>query len=100
MKPILYFPALIVFTFLTADDRAAGQSEAAKSTARRSLSPHQVERAAIAAKNTNRLLGSLLNVTSRRIDGRYFFQQGTWWYWMPEGYWMVWDGEGWRPYLQ
>jgi hypothetical protein len=100
MKPIFCFPALLVLTLLAGHDQATGQTPAAKPLARLSFSPHQVERAAIASRNTNRLLGSLLRVTTRRIEGRYFFQQGTWWYWMPQGYWVVWDGERWVPYQQ
>src|SRR5689334_2265004 len=100
MKPTLRVPAIVAVLVLAADDRAIGQSEAAKSTARLALSPREVERAAKAARNTNRLLGSLLKVTSRDIDGRYLYREGTWWYWMPQGYWVIWDGERWTPYRQ
>jgi hypothetical protein len=100
MKPTFHVRAIVVFLLLAACNTSTGQTQAAKSTARLALSPRQVDRAAKAARNTNRLLGSLLGVTSRRIDGRYFFQQGTWWYWMPQGYWMVWDGENWQPYRE
>jgi hypothetical protein len=98
MKPTLGVPALIVLLFLAACDQTIGQTETAKSRARIAWSPHQVERAAIAAKNINRVLGSLLRVTSREIEGRFFYRRGTWWYWMPEGYWVMWDGENWIAY--
>jgi hypothetical protein len=98
MKPVFGVPAIFVFLFLAACGKAVGQTEGAKSTVRLALSPHQVERAAKTARNANRLLGSLLRVTSRQIEGRYFYQYGIWWYWMPAGYWMVWDGENWVPY--
>jgi hypothetical protein len=98
MRPTLQVAAVFVFVFLAAGGKSIGQTQAAKPAGRISWSAHQVERAAKAAKNANRLLGSLLRVTSGSIEGRYFYQQGTWWYWMPEGYWVVWDGDAWLPY--
>lgn len=98
MKQILHFPVIVILLAFAPCDASAAETEVAKPKARVRWSADQVEKAATAAKNADRLLGSLLSVTSRHIEGRYFYQNGLWWYWTPNGYWMVSDGESWIKY--
>jgi hypothetical protein len=34
------------------------------------------------------------------ISRRYRWQNGCWWYWMPEKQWLVWTGTSWAPHGQ
>lgn len=98
MKSAFQIAALAAGVVLAICEKSNAQTAETQPPPKLHMNAKQVERMAIAARNANRLLGSLLQVQARAANRRFVYYYGTWWYWMPEGYWAVWDGESWRPY--